>query len=40
MYGAGNVELAHQANEHINIAEIQTAAKTIATLLIDWCGVA
>jgi len=39
MYGAGDVGLAHQDNEHINLTEIQTAAKTIATLLIDWCGV-
>lgn len=39
MYGAGNVALAHQANEHIGLTDIQTAAKTIATLLIDWCGV-
>jgi acetylornithine deacetylase len=39
MYGAGDVALAHQDNEHISLSEIQTAAKTIATLLIDWCGV-
>ena len=40
MYGAGDVGIAHQADEHISLSEIQTAAKTIATLLIDWCGVA
>jgi acetylornithine deacetylase len=40
MYGAGDVAIAHQANEHISLSEIQTAAKAIATLLIDWCGVA
>lgn len=39
MYGAGNVGIAHQANEHISLSAIQTAAKTIATLLIEWCGV-
>jgi acetylornithine deacetylase len=38
MYGAGDVAIAHQANEHISLTEIQTAAKTIATLLVDWCG--
>lgn len=38
MYGAGDVALAHQANEHINLTEIQTAAMTIATFLMDWCG--
>ena len=39
MYGAGDVATAHQANERISLTDIQTAAKTIATLLIDWCGV-
>jgi acetylornithine deacetylase len=38
MYGAGDVAIAHQANEHISLSDIQTAAKTIATLLINWCG--
>jgi acetylornithine deacetylase len=40
MYGAGDVALAHQADERIRLSELQTAAKTIATFLIDWCGVA
>jgi acetylornithine deacetylase len=40
MYGAGDVAVAHQNDEHISITDIQTAAKTIATLLIDWCGTA
>ncbi|TVR72043.1 MAG: ArgE/DapE family deacylase [Sphaerobacteraceae bacterium] len=39
IYGAGDVSVAHQNDEHISISDIQTAAKTIATLLIDWCGV-
>lgn len=39
MYGAGDVRVAHQHDEHISITELLTAAKTIAAMLIDWCGV-
>lgn len=38
MYGAGDVRVAHQDNEYIDIEELLTATKTIATLLVDWCG--
>jgi acetylornithine deacetylase len=38
MYGAGDVRVAHQADEHIDVRELLTAAKTIATLLVEWCG--
>jgi acetylornithine deacetylase len=40
MYGAGDVSVAHQHDERISISDMQTAAKTVAALLIDWCGVA
>jgi acetylornithine deacetylase len=40
MYGAGDVRVAHHADEHISIDELLTATKTIARLLVDWCGVA
>ncbi len=40
MYGAGDVAVAHQVDEHISIDELITATKSIACLLIDWCGVA
>ena len=40
MYGAGDVNHAHRADEHISITDLLTATKTIAHLLIDWCGVA
>jgi acetylornithine deacetylase len=40
IYGAGDVSVAHQNDEHISITDIQTAAKTYAALLMDWCGVA
>ncbi len=38
MYGAGDVRVAHQHDEHISIGELLTATKTIANLLVDWCG--
>ncbi|MGA7671426.1 MAG: ArgE/DapE family deacylase [Nitrolancea sp.] len=39
MYGAGDVAVAHQVDEHISIDELVTATKTIACLLMDWCGI-
>jgi acetylornithine deacetylase len=40
MYGAGDVNVAHHADEHISVTDMLTAAKTIASLLVEWCGVA
>ena len=40
MYGAGDVAVAHQVDEHVSIDELVTATKTIACLLMDWCGIA
>lgn len=40
MYGAGDVTVAHHADEHIDITDLLTASKTIACLLVEWCGVA
>jgi acetylornithine deacetylase len=40
MYGAGDVRVAHQNDEHISITELLTAAMTISAFLTDWCGVA
>jgi acetylornithine deacetylase len=39
MYGAGDVNVAHAPDEHVSVAELMTATKTIACLLSDWCGV-
>jgi acetylornithine deacetylase len=39
MYGAGDVNVAHAPDEHISITELLTAATTVASLLVDWCGV-
>ncbi len=40
MYGAGDVNVAHAPDEHISVTELLTATKTVACLLVDWCGVA
>jgi len=39
MYGAGDVAVAHQVDEQTSITELITATKTVACLLMDWCGV-
>jgi len=39
LYGPGDVALAHTANEHVPVAEVIAAAKTVAMTAIDWCGV-
>jgi len=39
MYGAGDIRLAHAPDEYIEVDELLTAVKVVATLLADWCGV-
>ena len=39
MYGAGDVRLAHHADESIPLDDVVTATKTIAVAIADWCGV-
>jgi acetylornithine deacetylase len=39
MYGAGDVRVAHYSDEYIDLDDVQTATKTIALLIADWCGV-
>jgi acetylornithine deacetylase len=39
MYGAGDVRLAHHADERIAIEDVVTATKTIAVAVANWCGV-
>jgi acetylornithine deacetylase len=38
MYGAGDVNVAHAPDEHVSLTELLTATKTVACLLVDWCG--
>lgn len=37
--GPGDPRLAHQADEFIEIEELVTCTKMIASILMDWCGV-
>ncbi len=39
LFGAGDVRLAHGANEHVALDDLVTAAKGIALTLLRWCGV-
>jgi acetylornithine deacetylase len=39
MYGAGDVNVAHAPDEHISIPDLLTATKTVALMLVGWCGV-
>ena len=38
MYGAGDVKVAHGPDEHVGVEDLLTASKTLACLLVDWCG--
>jgi acetylornithine deacetylase len=40
MYGAGDIKLAHAPDEYLPVADLQTAVRTVANLLVEWCGVA
>lgn len=40
MYGAGDIKLAHGPDEYLPIEDLQTAVRTVANLLVDWCEVA
>ena len=36
--GPGDPRLAHQADEFIEIEELLTCTKMIASIVMDWCG--
>jgi len=38
LYGPGDIEHAHAVNEHVSVDEVVTCAKTLARLIMDWCG--
>ncbi len=40
LYGAGDVNVAHQDNEHVSLSALLTASSTLALFMLDWCGVA
>lgn len=37
-YGPGDVRIAHTVDEHVEEADVLTAARTYALLAADWCG--
>ena len=37
LYGPGDINLAHAANEYVSVDEVVTCAKTLARLVMDWC---
>ena len=39
VYGAGNVSLAHQPEEYIEIGDLLTSVEVLTQLIIDWCEV-
>lgn len=39
LYGPGDVRLAHAANESVGVEEVVAAVKTLAGMIIGWCGV-
>jgi len=38
LYGPGDIDQAHAVNEHVSVDEVVRSAKTIARLIVDWCG--
>jgi acetylornithine deacetylase/succinyl-diaminopimelate desuccinylase-like protein len=40
IFGPGDVAIAHSPDEYIEIDELVRAAKIMAHLIVDWCGVA
>ena len=39
MYGAGDVRIAHHADERVPLSDVMLATKTLALAIADWCGV-
>ena len=38
LYGPGDVAFAHTVEEHVALEEVVSCAKTLALLMVDWCG--
>jgi acetylornithine deacetylase len=39
-FGPGNIAVAHETNEYVEIEEILSATKAIGATVLDWCGIA
>ena len=40
MYSSGDANVAYAPEEYTGVTDPMTAAKTVALLIEDWCGVA
>ena len=38
LYGPGDINLAHAANEYVLVDEVVACAKTLARVVVEWCG--
>jgi acetylornithine deacetylase len=38
LYGPGDVALAHTVEERVDLEEVFACARTLALLIIRWCG--
>lgn len=38
LYGPGNIEQAHTVDEWVDLQEVFSAAKVLATIIMQWCG--
>lgn len=38
LYGPGSIFEAHTVNEHVDLQEVVTATKVLASIVSDWCG--
>jgi acetylornithine deacetylase len=38
LFGPGNVRRAHSINEYVEIDDVLMCVKTIANLIVNWCG--
>lgn len=38
VYGGGSLGVAHSNNEHIPVADLASAAETLVTFVLNWCG--
>jgi acetylornithine deacetylase/succinyl-diaminopimelate desuccinylase-like protein len=39
IFGPGNATLAHTSSEQVELADVLAAGKTLAQVILRWCGV-
>ena len=40
LFGAGDIRNAHRPDEFVELADLETMARTLAATIVDFCGVA